>query len=444
MPNRLIKESIWNSPSLNPLSDQSELLFYRLLPLPDDHGCFEADPYVIKGRCFPRKDKWTPAVICNQLAALVNAGIISIWIDENRLFGIFHNWSKHQRIRSLHNRKTPEPDIENFNNSTAYEFLTAIDSNCQQLSASDGSYPNPNPNPIEDTCVSDYNFSFELDIIDLYSQHFPPPKFPQLEDPLNTKLGVKVLKQIRARRREMKWGEEISPWSDFFTRANKSHWLTKKNAQKAGESRPMNSQTPSEKSSTNFNSKKVVGDLCEVCQMTRREGCADGFFSFDRDGSRTTSKCPNKKQKDFQDRCRRLLNSAGIPEPYLQKTFDQFELAGNESVFNTVKSWAEKPNGWIYLHGPVGTGKTHLSCAAIQVAIMKGSKGYFASLPDVLWESQPSNNGANELVKRLMEIPLLGLDDLGAHRDTMFAIEVIFRILNRRYMAALPTIITSI
>lgn len=201
----------------------------------------------------------------------------------------------------------------------------------------------------------------------------------------------------------------------------------------------MNSAKPSEKSSTTYPTEEV----CEVCKMPRREGCDSGYYYFEKDECRTTAECPNKKKKAFQERCQRVLNSAGIPEPYLKKTFDQFEPAGNESVFNTVKSWAENPSGWIFLHGAVGTGKTHLSCAAIQVAIMKGSKGYFASLPDVLWESQPSNNGANELVKRLMEIPLLGLDDLGAHRDTTFAIEVIFRILNRRYMAALPTIITS-
>ena len=52
-------------------------------------------------------------------------------------------------------------------------------------------------------------------------------RFPQLNDPANTKLGQKVLRQIRARAKKNNWGQEISPWSDFFETAKQSEWLTK-------------------------------------------------------------------------------------------------------------------------------------------------------------------------------------------------------------------------
>lgn len=175
--------------------------------------------------------------------------------------------------------------------------------------------------------------------------------------------------------------------------------------------------------------------------MPRRDGCDSGYYYFERDGHRTVAECPNKKRNDFQERCRQMLKSAGITESYLKKTLDKFEPTGNE--VDIVKVWADEPKGWIFLYGDVGTGKTHLACAALQVAIMNGLKGYAASAPDVLWEVQPSEGNADQIMKRLMDADILSFDDLGAHRDTAFAMEVIFRILNRRYMAALPTIITS-
>ena len=179
--------------------------------------------------------------------------------------------------------------------------------------------------------------------------------------------------------------------------------------------------------------------------MPRLDGCAGGWFHTERDGSQpgTSVKCSNKKAKEFQDRCRRVLKTAGIPEPYLRKTFEQFEPEGNEDVVEVVKTWSDKPEGWLFLYGQVGTGKTHLLCAALQAVIMNGHIGFVASLPDILWEAQPSNSGAREMVQDLMDTQILGLDDLGAHRDSPFALEVIFRVINKRYMTALPTIITS-
>jgi hypothetical protein len=153
MPNRIIKESIWTSPNLNKLDDQAELLFYRILPLPDDHGCFEADPDIIKGKCFPKKKNWTNEIICRHLTTLAIKRLVSFWVEKDRLYGFFHTWTDHQRIRSLHNRKTPEPKKDLFNNEDVIKFMLDFDDSCRQLAASDRLNPNPNPNPIAFTKV---------------------------------------------------------------------------------------------------------------------------------------------------------------------------------------------------------------------------------------------------------------------------------------------------
>lgn len=141
MPNRIIKDSIWTSPSINRLSINAERHFYRLLPLPDDHGCFQSSSSVVKGLLYPLQDIKTKDIE-KWHTELEEANICRFWIFDGREYGIFINWAKHQRIRSVHQRKTPPPPENILNNK-----LNELDVNCRQLSSIDRLNPNPNPNP---------------------------------------------------------------------------------------------------------------------------------------------------------------------------------------------------------------------------------------------------------------------------------------------------------
>ena len=56
MPNRLLRESICRSESIDALSWFEEVLFYRLIVNCDDFGRFDGRPAIIKGSLFPLKD----------------------------------------------------------------------------------------------------------------------------------------------------------------------------------------------------------------------------------------------------------------------------------------------------------------------------------------------------------------------------------------------------
>ncbi len=109
MPSRVIKESIWTSPNMNRLSFQAERHFFRLLPLPDDHGCCEVTALVVKGRCYPLQENVTIKEIQKWTEELEEFDIIRTWSEGGRIFAFFPTWKQHQRIRSLHQRKTPLP-----------------------------------------------------------------------------------------------------------------------------------------------------------------------------------------------------------------------------------------------------------------------------------------------------------------------------------------------
>lgn len=103
----------------------------------------------------------------------------------------------------------------------------------------------------------------------------------------------------------------------------------------------------------------------------------------------------------------------------------------------------------IYLHGDVGTGKTHVAYALYGAAgEVLGVKAMFRNTSELLRAIKLDfdRNGADKERAEgvIMEFKgLLFLDDLGAEKMTEWVLETFYLILNRRYNEMLPTIITS-
>lgn len=101
-----------------------------------------------------------------------------------------------------------------------------------------------------------------------------------------------------------------------------------------------------------------------------------------------------------------------------------------------------KENIGILLYGSKGTGKTfYASCLvnAIEEKRQTSAIVTTASLMSTLqgtWEKQ-------QIVDALCRFRLLALDDLGAERDTSYSAELMYSVIDARYRAALPTIVTT-
>ncbi|MFN8660944.1 MAG: DnaA/Hda family protein [Thermomicrobiales bacterium] len=82
-----------------------------------------------------------------------------------------------------------------------------------------------------------------------------------------------------------------------------------------------------------------------------------------------------------REQVRRLSNLDG----FNQHTFAHFEATpGTEEAYNAAREFARNPDGWLYLHGSVGVGKTHLAVAsALEIRERNGSV-LFAVVPDLL------------------------------------------------------------
>lgn len=128
MPNRLIKDSIRFSGKINSLSDFQFRLWVSLVTYVDDYGRGDARPAVIKGTCFPLRDRITNKDIDAALNALAGAGCVSLYEVDGKPYLYFPNWQSHQNIR---NKKSRFPAPE----KATCKQLQTIANNCKQLQA---------------------------------------------------------------------------------------------------------------------------------------------------------------------------------------------------------------------------------------------------------------------------------------------------------------------
>lgn len=108
MPNRIIKESICTSDSIDQLTPFEETVFIRLMVNCDDFGRFDARPKILSAKLFPLKDIGVDEMR-NALSALVNADLVTVYEVDGKPYLHLNSWEKHQQTRATKS-KYPAPD----------------------------------------------------------------------------------------------------------------------------------------------------------------------------------------------------------------------------------------------------------------------------------------------------------------------------------------------
>lgn len=109
MPDRIIRESICTSDTIDQLSWFEEVFWHRLTVNCDDFGRFDARPEILRSRLFPLKEgKVSKSAVENALNALVTAGLATTYVCDGRPYLQLVTWEKYQRRRATKS-KYPDP-----------------------------------------------------------------------------------------------------------------------------------------------------------------------------------------------------------------------------------------------------------------------------------------------------------------------------------------------
>ena len=142
---------------------------------------------------------------------------------------------------------------------------------------------------------------------------------------------------------------------------------------------------------------------------------------------------------------------------YNSMTFENFDVRTGltpeerqnlERAFALAHSYGDAPQGWFVLLGNYGSGKTHLAAAIANAQQEVGRQVVFITAPDLLdylrVTFSPNSSGSfDRRFQAVRNAPLLVLDDLSTESATAWAKEKLFQLLNHRYVAKLPTVITT-
>ena len=155
-----------------------------------------------------------------------------------------------------------------------------------------------------------------------------------------------------------------------------------------------------------------------------------------------------RKAREMADKIMRN-RSEGMREKALQKyTFQNDTIHGPEmkTAENYVKHWEQmrKEGMGLLIWGDVGTGKTYLAGCIANALLDQGVPVMMTNFSRILNTLTGMYQGdRNRYIDDFQRYSLLILDDLGIERNSEFALEQVFGVIDGRYRSRLPMIVTT-
>lgn len=156
------------------------------------------------------------------------------------------------------------------------------------------------------------------------------------------------------------------------------------------------------------------------------------------------------KEEQLKEELRYIerLKIAGIQDKEIYSY--TFEKAENDKYIEKAKKYCEnwekiyKNNNGLLLWGDVGTGKTFVAGCIANYLLQHRIPVLVTSLSKIINDLQGFGiQDKNEYLDSLNKFKLLVLDDLGAERQSDFALEQVFNVIDNRYKNGQPVIITT-
>lgn len=159
-----------------------------------------------------------------------------------------------------------------------------------------------------------------------------------------------------------------------------------------------------------------------------------------------------KKKDEYEETMRRisrLKDASMMANKFRNATFSSYRIREeNRKIFNLAKNYVQnfsemrKKNQGILFYGPPGTGKSYTAACIANALMEKQISVIMTSFVKILQDIGMGDREA-EYIQILNYASLLIIDDLGAERNTEYAIERVYNVIDSRIREEKPLILTT-
>lgn len=159
-----------------------------------------------------------------------------------------------------------------------------------------------------------------------------------------------------------------------------------------------------------------------------------------------------RKQEEYKEQMRRiarLKESSMMSSKFREVSFDRYKVrAENEKVLRIARKYVEnfsdmrQKNQGLLFYGPVGTGKSYTAACIANALLNQSISVIMTSFVKILQDIQHNDDEA-QYIAILNSATLLIIDDLGAERNTDYALEKVYNVIDSRIRINKPMILTT-
>lgn len=195
---------------------------------------------------------------------------------------------------------------------------------------------------------------------------------------------------------------------------------------------------------------------CGKCRKPKESYFSEGKTLFGRDRHPAECDCQRKIREERQaaEEHRRHLETVeelkrrGFSDTAMREWTFENDNGQNPQTATArffVDHWEEmqeKKLGYLFW-GHVGSGKSYLAGCIANALMEKEVSVCMTNFPAILNDLSSSFEGRNEYISRLCGFELLIVDDLGIERNTEYAQEHVYNVIDSRYRSRKPLIATT-
>lgn len=195
-----------------------------------------------------------------------------------------------------------------------------------------------------------------------------------------------------------------------------------------------------------LNGKFALYEECQACIEEERE-----INKIDREIIEQSIR--DSEQKEALERAERKKRYSGLRERHKNSAFDNFDTNtdGQKIALKKAQDFAEGVlhgvGGNLVMTGKVGTGKTHLAAATVNLLLGHDKSVRIIKVPELLRLIKSSWNGGemteSDIIGMCSSVDLLILDEVGVQYGSDTEKLIVSEIIDNRYQEMLPTMLIS-